>query len=448
MGNKSGILWSEGTFVKPQHFQQQQRHIEHVLRSRINALNAYFYGLSQLNIDRELLKLGRIGLSYATGVMPDGTFFEIPYQDLAPKPLEIGHLRDSASRDIYLALPITNDAVSEVDTAQDSAIELARYKMAPLNVRDLYTKGGGFAEVSICQLSPKLMQGSDNLSSYTSIPICRIKEQHSDGTLILDETFIPCSTEVSASPHLQKFLEEIAGLIAERARLLSGKIGSPTQQGVSGVAEFLMLQLLNRSQPLYQHLSRAKAVHPVDFYTYLTQTCGELMTFTSESRTATLFAPYNHEDLSATFNDLMISTRQALSIVLTPRAVLIDLHAQANGVQSGVINDSQLLKTADFVLAVKAQLPQEQLIRLFVQQTKISSPTRLQELVHIQIPGIPLSALSAAPPQLPFHAGYTYFQLDTTSAEWAEILKTNSIAFHVSGNFPSLDMQLWAVRSK
>ena len=114
----------------------------------------------------------------------------------------------------------------------------------------------------------------------------------------------------------------------------------------------------------------------------------------------------------------------------------------------GTIQDQELLKTANFILAVKTQIPQEQLIRTFVQQTKIGSSLTIEKLVRVQLTGIPLVPLSAAPPQLPFHAGYTYFQLDTHAQSWEDIIKTNSIAFHVAGNFPELQLQFWAVRSK
>lgn len=447
MASKNRVIWKEGLSIAPQHFQQQQRYTDYSVSSKFEATINYGYGFSRLQLDQELLKLGRIGITEATGIMPDGTLFEIPYQDCLPQPLAIQQLNSPESKDIYLALPIINDAISEVDIAQESSTEIARYKKAPVPIRDLHTKGGGYLQLDIAQLTPKIMQGSEDLNAYTVLPLCRIKELRTDGTIILDDAFIPTISKVAAAPHLQNFLEETANLVSERAKQLSDKIGSPTQQGVTGIAEFLMLQLLNSAKPRYRHLARTKMVHPETLYLMLTQTCSELMTFTTESRTAQDFKYYNHDDLTTTFKDLILSTRQALSIVLTPRAVSIPLTEQ-NGIHTGVINDIELLKTANFVLAVKSQLPQEQIMRTFVQQTKIASPLSIENLVRVQLAGIPLTPLSAAPPQLPFHAGYTYFQLDTQAAGWDDVIKTNSIAFHVAGSFPELNLQFWAVRSK
>ncbi|MFP1482924.1 type VI secretion system baseplate subunit TssK [Escherichia coli] len=43
-----------------------------------------------------------------------------------------------------------------------------------------------------------------------------------------------------------------------------------------------------------------------------------------------------------------------------------------------------------------------------IQQSKISSPEKIRNMVSVQIPGIPLRALMVAPRQLPYHSGFSY----------------------------------------
>ncbi|CAM3915449.1 type VI secretion system baseplate subunit TssK [Rahnella bruchi] len=104
------------------------------------------------------------------------------------------------------------------------------------------------------------------------------------------------------------------------------------------------------------------------------------------------------------------------------------------------------MKSATFILAVKSQIPHDTLQRQFVQQSKISSVERIRNVVSVQVPGVQLTSLSTAPRQIPYHANYVYFSLDKNSPGWAEIIKHNGIALHVSGSFPELDLQLWAIR--
>lgn len=447
MAGKNRVIWREGLFIKPQHFQQQQRHNDYLSHQRFSSLVDFGYGFHSLTINSELLKLGRIGLTSATGIMPDGTVFDIPHQDLLPKPIDIVNANEVGGRDIYLAIPMVNDAIREISSAGKQGAVSVRYQEELTDIRDLHTDGGDSSQLVVAKLAPRLMQGNEDLSAFAALPLCRIKEKSLDGVLILDSEFIPTCTSLRVSTPLDMFMDEIQSTLFERAKMLSERIGSPGQQGIADVAEFMMLQLFNRAQPLFKHLSYRNALHPEVFFSHLVQLCGELRTFTDESRLAGIFPVYQHDDLTSSFLPLMSSVRQALSTVLTPRAVSIQLRAQAHGIRVATINEQGLLNSAEFILAVRAQIPQEQLRRQFVQQTKITSLEKIRDLVSVQLPGVPLTALAAAPRQLPYHSGYTYFTLDKQTPAWKDILQSNAIAFHVAGDFPELDMQFWAIRS-
>ncbi|WP_058910619.1 type VI secretion system baseplate subunit TssK [Entomohabitans teleogrylli] len=446
MPTRNRVIWREGLFVKPQHFQQQQRHNDYQLDSRLDMLKRYGYGFHALHLNRELLKLGRIGIDSAQGIMPDGTLFDLPHQDFQPQPLDIGSTPEAGSRDIYLALPLLNDGINEIGSGEGGAATRARYREAPLSVRDLHSPDGDVSSLALAQLAPRLMQGHEDLSAWTVLPVCRIREKRHDGSLVLDEDFMPTCLNINVSSPLRLFMDEVQGTLVERAKMLSERIGSPEQQGIADVAEFMMLQLFNRLQPIFTHLAYQNVLHPETFYLHLVQGCGELMTFTDESRLPGAFPVYDHDNLTETFHPLILMMRQALSTVLTPRAISIQLRQHSHGIRVATINEQELLKSAEFVLAIRAQIPQEQLRRQFMQQTKITSLERIRDLVSVQLPGVPLVALSAAPRQLPYHSGYTYFMLDKQSPAWKEVQQGNAIAFHVSGDFPELDMQFWAIR--
>jgi type VI secretion system protein ImpJ len=51
-----------------------------------------------------------------------------------------------------------------------------------------------------------------------------------------------------------------------------------------------------------------------------------------------------------------------------------------------------------------------------------------------------------APRQIPYHAGYVYFELDQSHELWGQLKTSGGIALHVSGEFPGLIMELWAIR--
>ncbi|MFM5212427.1 type VI secretion system baseplate subunit TssK [Aeromonas hydrophila] len=444
MSSRNRVIWREGLFIKPQHFQQQQRHSDYALHARLSALSDYFYGLQSLAINEDYLGFGRIALVGATGILPDGTVFNIPNDDVLPTPLEVTDA-SVANQKVYLALPLSVSGVNEVNQGGQVATRLQAHRH---DVRDLHSEGGDVVSLEVGRVSLRLMLEREDRSAYASLAIARILDKRPDGGLVLDPNFMSCSISVSAIPTLKRFLGESAGLVAERARSLSQRIAAPGQQGVADVAEFMMLQLLNRAQPQLSHLARLGTLHPERLHESLVQLCGELMTFTDESRLPPEFPAYRHDDQQVSFEPVMLALRQALSTVLSPRAVSIQLRKHQYGIMVAMVNESELMTSADFVLAVRARMPQEQLRKQLLQQTKVASSDKIRELISLQLPGIPLLPLPVAPRQLPYHAGYSYFQLDRQSPAWQMLAVGNTLAFHIAGDFPELDMQLWAIRSQ
>ena len=79
-------------------------------------------------------------------------------------------------------------------------------------------------------------------------------------------------------------------------------------------------------------------------------------------------------------------------------------------------------------------------------QTKIGSIDNIRDLINLQLPGIEMKPMPVVPRALPYHAGYTYFELDKASDEWNALTNTAAIAVHIAGDFANLSLQLWAVR--
>ncbi len=100
---RNRVIWNEGLFIKPQHFQQQQRYVEYHIDERMTAVSRYLYGVSELSLNPEYLSFGRIAIERAVGIMPDGTAFRIPQEDAMPDALEIEDA-SLANQLVYLAV--------------------------------------------------------------------------------------------------------------------------------------------------------------------------------------------------------------------------------------------------------------------------------------------------------------------------------------------------------
>ena len=56
MTDTSKVVWAQGMFVLPQHFQQHDRYLENLINGRCLGLQPYSWGFYTLEIDHHLLK--------------------------------------------------------------------------------------------------------------------------------------------------------------------------------------------------------------------------------------------------------------------------------------------------------------------------------------------------------------------------------------------------------
>src|SRR6266404_5770502 len=85
----SKVFWSEGLFLRPHHLQQNDRYVERLVENRVRRVTPYPWGFSHLEIDRDLAQQSKFSLRRASGIMPDGTPFDIPADSPIPEPIDV-----------------------------------------------------------------------------------------------------------------------------------------------------------------------------------------------------------------------------------------------------------------------------------------------------------------------------------------------------------------------
>lgn len=440
----SKVLWNEGLFLQPHHFQQSDRYTESLITGLARRLTPYGWGVNALEIDEEVLKFGQFAIKSCSGLTPDGTVFRIPSSEDHPPALDVPDgIKDCV---VFLTVPQRRQGALEVDMT-GAELSAARLRPGEVEVTDVTSTGKKAVTMGVGKLRLQFALEVDDLADRLCIPIARIIEVKPDQEVVLDKSFIATAMDCSASGPLKDFMRELDGLLGHRKTALAGRLseGGGTK-GVAEISDFLLLMCVNRMQPLVNHLSKIENVHPQDFFRLCISLAGELATFMAANKSAPEFPPYAHDKLTATFNPVIRVLRQYLSSVLEQTAVSIPLDPRKYGISVGVIADRKLLSTAGFVLAVQADIPAENVRRHFQNQAKIGPVEEIRQLVNSALPGIPLRPLPVAPRQIPYHAGVVYFELDGDSAHWGKMSTSGGIAVHVSGEFPGLKMELWAIR--
>jgi type VI secretion system protein ImpJ len=444
MGWENKVVWTEGLFLQPQHFQQQERYFERLVRTSTAGLRPFSWGLTQLELDTDLLTLGKFAVRAVAGILPDGTPFSAPSDCDHPRPIDLPEAARNAV--VYLLLPTRQPGGME--TAPAEQVEtVARYVAAEQEAHDTNAGYQGAATLPIGKLRLRYALEGEARSGYAAVGLARIVEMRADKSVVLDEAFIPPVLVSSASGVLSGFINQLQGLLHHRSEALAGRVSETATRGAAEIADYLLLQLCNRYEPLVTHLAATVGqLHPEQFYQLAVSLAGELATFTETRKRPAAFPPYRHEDLQATFRPVFAALRQALSAVLEQTAVPIPLQERKFGIRVGPILDRSLVTDATWVLAVKAQVPAETLRRGFPNQVKIGPVEQIRELINVALPGIAVRALPVAPRQLPYYAGTSYFELDRNSPYWAALARSGGIAIHLTGDVPGLEMECWAIR--
>lgn len=438
------VAWQEGMFLRPQHFQQQDRSFEQLVRARTAHLRPYGWGLAEYAIDRNLLGTGRFALASATGVFEDGTPFALPGEADHPVPLEVPATARNTL--VYLGLPIQ----------QPGSLEMAapgspdgRYGIDSFEAYDTHSEALQPADLLVGRLRLRFLLETEERAGWLCIPLARIVEVGSDRRVTLDDQWIPPALLCASTSVLSGLMTEFAGMINQRGEVLAARLTAPGGRGgVAGVQDFLLLQTLNRWQKLLEHWADAGSPHPETLYAGLVQMAAEFATFTAATRRPATYPPYRHEDLQRSFAPVVADLRRSLAAVIETNAISITLVERRHNVRVGAITDRGILRSASFVLSVQADVPTETLRRLFPAQVKVGAVEHIRELVNMALTGITVRPLPVAPREIPFYAGASYFELDRNSPHWQQMQTSGGFAIHLSGEFPNLAIELWAIRGQ
>lgn len=444
MSENNKTVWSEGMFLRPQHFQQHDRYLEALVRERCGGLLPYDWGVKNLKIDARQLGVGKFALAACSGIFPDGTPFNLPEDDDLPLPIDIPV--DVKNNIIYLSLPVQRPGAVEVDT-DENPHNLARYHAAELEARDANVATNATSAVMIAKLHTRLLLERQERAGYVCIGITRVIESQIDKNVILDDYYIPPTVDCNAIPQLKSYIKELYGLLHTRGEALGGRVAQSGRGGVAEISDYMLLQLVNRVEPLLEHLQNVPCFHPEDFYRLAVQLAGELSTFCKSNKRPINFFAYTHDDLQKTFKVVMDELRLLLNAVLEQNAIFIPLTAPKYGIRGGKVPDINLFNDAVFVLAVNAQVSIEQLRSGFPAQVKIGPVEKINLLINNNLPGITLHALPVAPRQIPFHAGFAYFELNKQSEIWKQMPQSGGFAIHIAGEFPGLELEFWAIKN-
>lgn len=443
----SKVLWGEGLFLRPQHFQRQDAYHEARLQDLSSVLHPYGWGCRRVRFDPQALAGGTLRPLDLSVVFSDSESYDAPAHDALPDALSLKDLPPGMSATvIHLALPLLRDDGD--NCASGDSTQSARYRQADRPTKDLYTDAAD-ADLAYLGKQVRLLTDDQPRDAYASIAVARVRRTASGG-FELDEGFIPPCLGIDASPALTNDVRGMLDSLQAKVDALYG-LHRQTSQNIiefrSGdSASFWLLHTINSSFGALAHLLQHPRLHPERLHQELLRMAGALMTFSSTYQLSDL-PPYRHDQPQAGFERLFSIVRDLLDTVISTRYFQIPLNEVKPSFHLGRIDSQRIDEGATFYLSVSADLPGQELVQTVPVRFKVGAPDDVDKCVLSALPGVKLIHAAQVPAAIPVRPGSYYFQLDTRSPLYERMLKAQSVTIYVPAGIRDLKMELIAVTS-
>ncbi|WP_402720851.1 type VI secretion system baseplate subunit TssK [Janthinobacterium rivuli] len=446
MANK--LLWGEGLFLRPQHFQQQDQYHEQRLHESVKALHPYAWGVNQLQIDRDALANNSLRLLELSLVFQDGEIYNAAGSDELPDALDLGNVPSSLqSVTFHAALPAFKPFGGNF-AASGQPNNAARYAQANLSTPDLYTQAAQ-AELTYLKKTLRLVADAEPRDSYVSFPLLRLRRL-STGGFDQDPAFVPPSLSIRSAPLLFLQLRRLIDALQAKVNALYGHHREPSKSVIefrSGdMSSFWLLHTASAAYASLSHYFHHPALHPERLYEQLLGLAGGLMTFSRSHALADL-PPYRHADPGPAFAQLHAMIRELLDTVISSKYFAIALTETKPSYHHGKLDSEKIDAKTAFYLGVSADMAGVELVDVVPLRFKVGAPDDVEKFVLSALPGVRLQHAPQVPAAVPVRPDMFYFTIEAKGQMYERMLQAQSLLVYVPSGMRELKLELVAVTS-
>ncbi len=441
------ILWGEGMFLRPQHFQQQSIHNEWLIKQLVTSYQTNPFGFRAVSLDVAALAVGTLCLEHAEGILPDGTAFNIPANDPSPPTRSLRDIPNIGTENIvYLGLPAINAHGQNTCGADQYVNRPLRYSVENIKSPDLFTSGLE-ADLSVLKHQTVLLSGNENRDGFFTLPIAKIALTPS-GVWSVSTDYAPPMLDIHACENLTALLRRLLDMLFIKSQMLSSrhreKARNIAEYSTSDISSFWLLHTVNRSFPKLNHLLSSSPTHPENLYLQLAELHGELLTFSS---TASLdeIPRYDHFDPMKTFLAIEQSIHTLLDTVISSRYVVIPLKSPRASLYVGQLESDNLLENVDFYISVESSQVATTIIETVPTKLKVGSPEDVEKILNSALSGVRLSHANQTPSAIPVRIGNIYFALQPGSSIYERMKASRSICIYVPHTLQDIKIELIAI---
>lgn len=418
----NSLLWGEGLFLRPHHFQCTERLFGEALRLSEAWATPNHYGIHQIAIESDALSNWRVSLSVCHLRLADGTQVRFPEDcHVSPAAIPRTAFKNSESRvRVYLGISELRRGISNTEPSGASAA--TRY-VAHSEESEDENKAGNPQEIQFRKLNPQLLIGDDAARGFDALPIMQLKlGATAEAPPQIDTDYIPPILTQEAWAPLSAFIRSVYDRLGATAEQLARQMIDRGVAFASGHKEdlerILHLHAVNSALGGISWLPFSRGIHPFVLYTELCRAVGCLAIFRRERKIPEL-PVYDHDNLAPCFNVL----RRLLDVEMEADEKYVRIPFAAQGLQMSVRLKPDWLEPAwSFYIGVEASVKSSRVTELLSEKElgmKAGSTEEVDNIYRFGRRGVRFMPVGDAPRAFP-RANWHYFRVDRDEA-WSSV---------------------------
>ena len=442
------MVWAEGMYLGPHHFQVQNRYVEDLIDFALSSLSYEPHGLVGYALDEEALFNGTLSVLHARGVFPDGLSFDIPQSDAAPPDRNMAEVFPPTRNEIevFLGIPRRKPNGPNTGSGNSEVVSQTRFTAESQTVAD-EVNGHDQQSVQLARKNLRLLLENEASEEIVRLPLARILR---DGTghFVADRDYAPPCLQITACQGLSEAILSLIEVLEQKSAELAAWQVAPGSSASAfsarEIANSWLLHSVNTSIASLRHLCYTKHAHPEEIYVELSRLAGALCTFGAKSHPRDV-PLYDHYALAECFRKLIEHIRFHLELVLPSNCIQIPLKRADEYFHAGMITDERVLGKARWILAVHSTIGEVEVISQTPRLVKICSWEFIRKLVSKAMPGLTLTHIPSPPVAISPRLDAQYFSVERSGPCWDHIEQTKRLGIYVPGELERATIEILAL---
>ncbi len=459
----SPLLWYQGLFLQPQHFQYLEEYCRSFSYPVVKTFFKDFWGVSKLKINEELLNDMVVEILRGEFIFRDGSWVSYPGNaKIETRSFEEDWIDPDKPFWVYIGLKrLKKNEKNVFFYEREDKIPAVgtRFICAenPELMRDMIDPESPEAQLKKMKFFVRLFWDNEvkEAADYYTFPLMKLIRE--GGEIKVSQDFVPPTITLGASSSLSSLFKAVRDQLTSRCRQLE-EFKNPKEMQVTEVdTEYLLylmaLRSLNRYVPiLYYFYENRNSISPREAHMLLCQIVGELSTFTprinalSETEEGERLLPlFEHDNPYPSFYEANRLIWELLNEIIIGPEYVVKLKPVEIG-WHGELPPEILDVRNEFYLVLQTSRSESTLLEEINNVVKLCSLDCVFTLVARALPGIPLEHVPVPPPGLPKKKDTYYFRIDREDKLWDYVQREKNIALAWEGYPEDLKVEVVVMR--